>query len=191
MSGVALPESTPRPLEIFGPPESGAIVLVEYDPRWPERFENERSRIIGALDARALSIDHIGSTAVPGLAAKDIIDICLGVADSADESAYLTDLLDAGYELRAREPDWHEHRMLRTPERDVNLHVFTIGSGEITRCLLFRDRLRREPSERDLYEETKRSLATNEWPTRQDYADAKSDVVEEIIARARALDSIG
>jgi GrpB-like predicted nucleotidyltransferase (UPF0157 family) len=166
-------------------------VLVEYDPRWPERFENERSRIIGALDARALSIDHIGSTAVPGLAAKDIIDICLGVADSADESAYLTDLLDAGYELRAREPDWHEHRMLRTPERDVNLHVFTIGSGEITRCLLFRDRLRREPSERDLYEETKRSLATNEWPTRQDYADAKSDVVEEIIARARALDSIG
>jgi GrpB-like predicted nucleotidyltransferase (UPF0157 family) len=166
-------------------------VLVEYDPSWPERFENERSRIIGALDARALSIDHIGSTAVPGLAAKDIIDICLGVADSADESAYLTDLLDAGYELRAREPDWHEHRMLRTPERDVNLHVFTIGSGEITRCLLFRDRLRREPSERDLYEETKRSLATNEWPTRQDYADAKSDVVEEIIARARALDSIG
>jgi GrpB-like predicted nucleotidyltransferase (UPF0157 family) len=166
-------------------------VLVEYDPKWPERFENERSRIIGALDVRALSIDHIGSTAVPGLAAKDIIDICLGVADSADESAYLTDLLDAGYELRAREPDWHEHRMLRTPERDVNLHVFTIGSGEITRCLLFRDRLRREPSERDLYEETKRSLATNEWPTRQDYADAKSDVVEEIIARARALDSIG
>jgi GrpB-like predicted nucleotidyltransferase (UPF0157 family) len=191
VSGVALPESTPRPLEIFGPPESGAIVLVEYDPKWPERFENERSRIIGALDVRALSIDHIGSTAVPGLAAKDIIDICLGVADSADESAYLTDLLDAGYELRAREPDWHEHRMLRTPERDVNLHVFTIGSGEITRCLLFRDRLRREPSERDLYEETKRSLATNEWPTRQDYADAKSDVVEEIIARARALDSIG
>jgi GrpB-like predicted nucleotidyltransferase (UPF0157 family) len=185
---VALADSTPRPLELFGPPEGGPITLVEYDPRWTDRFEHEKARIIGALGARALSIDHIGSTAVPGLAAKDIIDICLGVADSADEAAYLSDLLDAGYELRAREPDWHEHRMLRAPEHDVNLHVFTAGSGEIARCLIFRDRLRRETSERDLYEQTKRSLADHEWPTRQDYADAKTDVVEEIIARARALD---
>jgi GrpB-like predicted nucleotidyltransferase (UPF0157 family) len=167
---------------------SGPITLVEYDPRWFQRFEHERNRIVGALGERAISVDHIGSTAVPGLAAKDIIDICLGVADSADESAYLADLVDAGYELRAREPDWHEHRMLRTPEHDVNLHVFTAGSVEITRSLIFRDRLRRVPSERNLYEETKQSLATNEWPTRQDYANAKTDVIEEIIARARVLD---
>lgn len=188
MAVVATLDSNRRPLEVFGGPDSGTIVLFEYDPAWPERFEQERARIVGALGERALSVDHIGSTSVPGLAAKPIIDICLAVGDSSDEDTYLPDLLRAGYVLRAREPDWHEHRVLRTTECDVIVHVFTLGSPEIERCLIFRDRLRQAPGERELYEATKRELARTPWPTRQHYADAKTDVIEEIISRARALD---
>jgi len=160
------------------------IVIADYDPAWALRFERERSRVGEALAGKALAIEHVGSTSVPGLAAKPIIDICLVVADSADEDAYVPDLARAGYELRVREPDWHEHRMLRPASRDVHLHVFTAGSTEIDRMLLFRDRLRANGEDRARYEAAKRSLAARDWPTMQDYADAKSPVVGEIMARA-------
>jgi GrpB-like predicted nucleotidyltransferase (UPF0157 family) len=106
------------------------------------------------------------------------------VADSADEQAYVTPLEAAGYVLRIREPDWHEHRVLKGPDTNVNLHVFSSGSEEIERMLAFRDRLRANESERGLYERAKRDLAQRQWEYVQDYADAKSEVVEEIIARA-------
>ncbi|HEY8216864.1 MAG TPA: GrpB family protein [Acidimicrobiia bacterium] len=160
------------------------IVAADYDPAWPERFERQRHRIERALGARAIAIEHVGSTSVPGLAAKPIIDVCLVVADSSDEAAYVPPLETAGYELRVREPDWHEHRMLRTPEHDVHVHVFSAGSSEIDRMLVFRDRLRSHPGDRDLYESTKRELAQRDWPTRQHYADAKTGVVAEIVHRA-------
>jgi GrpB-like predicted nucleotidyltransferase (UPF0157 family) len=165
-------------------PERVEIRIVDYQPGWVDRFEAERTRIRSALDERALQIEHIGSTSVPGLAAKPIIDICLVVADSSDEASYLPDLESAGYELRVREPDWHEHRMFRTPERDVHLHVFTVGSTEIPRHLRFRDILRTDAAERALYESTKRKLAQRRWPTTQDYADAKTDVIAAILCRA-------
>jgi GrpB-like predicted nucleotidyltransferase (UPF0157 family) len=164
--------------------EKADIVLVEHDPAWAERFEQERARIVAALGERACAVEHVGSTSVPGLAAKPIIDICLTVGDSADEPAYVPALEDAGYELRIREPDWFEHRLLRTPERDVHLHVFTTGSPEVTRMLAFRDRLRSDRADRALYESTKRDLARRDWPTGQHYADAKTEVVAEIMARA-------
>ena len=129
----------------IGAPEKVDIVIAEYDPAWPHRFEVERTRIIDALGGRALRIDHVGSTAVPGLAAKPIIDIDLAVADSADEDGYVPDLVAVGYALRVREPDWEEHRMLRTAAHDVHLHVFSPGSNENARHLLLRDRLRRTP----------------------------------------------
>jgi GrpB-like predicted nucleotidyltransferase (UPF0157 family) len=122
---------------------------------------------------------------VPGLAAKPAIDIVLTVVDSSDEAAYLPDLEAAGYVLQFREPDWHEHRFLRDHDPAVQVHVFTDGSSEVERMLLFRDRLRSRPEERELYERTKRELAARRWAYIQDYADAKSSVVEEIIARAR------
>ena len=173
-----------RQVLVGAPPEKVDVVLVDYDPTWLQRFERERQRIERALAGRARSVEHIGSTSVPGLAAKPIIDICVAVADSSDEASYVPDLEGAGYELRVREPDWHEHRMLRTAAHDVHVHVFTVGSSEIDRHLAFRDWLRGNDADRDLYAATKRSLAQQDWPTMQHYADAKTDVVVAILARA-------
>lgn len=167
-------------------PLSGPIVIADYDPEWPQRFEREVAKIRGALGDRALLIEHTGSTAVPGLAAKPIIDVALVVADSADEETYVPALQRAGYVLRLREPDWYEHRMLRTPEKTVNLHVFSRGCVEVDRMVAFRDRLRTNESDRLLYERTKRELATRKWKYGQHYADAKTSVIQEIIARASA-----
>ncbi len=167
-------------------PPTEPVVLVEYDPEWPRLFAREEARIREALGATALGIEHAGSTSVPGLAAKRIIDIVLVVPDSADEPAYVPALEAAGYVLRVREPDWFEHRVLKGTEPKVNLHVFSPGCPEVERMLLFRDHLRRDPRDRDLYERTKRELAQRDWKYVQHYADAKSDVVEEILARARA-----
>ena len=162
------------------------IVVADYDPDWPRLFQREARRIRAALGDRVLLLEHAGSTAVPGLAAKPQIDMVLAVADSAHEPSYVPDLETAGYVLRIREPEWHEHRVLKGPDTDVNLHVFTIGSSEIDRMLLFRDWLRSHDDDRELYERTKRDLATRDWKYVQNYADAKTEVVEEIVARARA-----
>jgi GrpB-like predicted nucleotidyltransferase (UPF0157 family) len=165
-------------------PLSGSIELADYDPAWPELFRREAERIRAILGERVLQIEHVGSTSVSGLPAKPIIDILLVVADSADEQAYVAPLEEGGYVLRIREPDWHEHRVLKGPDTNVNLHVFSSGSDEIERMLAFRDRLRGNEQDRLLYERSKRDLAQQEWKYVQDYADAKSEVVEEIIARA-------
>ena len=137
-----------------------------------------------ALGGRVLQLEHTGSTAVPGLAAKPIIDITLVVADSANEAAYAPALEGAGYVLRIREPEWHEHRMFKGLDTDLNLHVFSIGCPEIDRILLFRDWLRANPADRDLYARTKLELARREWKSVDDYASAKTAVIEEILARA-------
>ena len=166
-------------------PLIGLIQIAAYDGEWPLLFEREDARIRAALKERVVSLEHVGSTSVPGLAAKPRIDMLLVVADSADEPAYLPALESAGYVLRIREPDWHEHRVLKGPDTDVNLHVFTAGSSEIDRMLLFRDWLRSNASDRRLYEQTKRKLAEKDWKYTQNYADAKTEVVEEILARAQ------
>jgi GrpB-like predicted nucleotidyltransferase (UPF0157 family) len=167
-------------------PLAGRIPIVNYDPRWPILFEREAGRIRAAVGERALRIEHAGSTSVPGLAAKPIIDILLAVADSADEAAYVPALEAAGYVLRIREADWHEHRMFKGPDTDINLHVFSRGCPEIDRTLRFRDWLRGQPDDRDLYARTKLELAAKEWKYVQNYADAKTAVIEEILARAGA-----
>ena len=162
----------------------GPVTLVPYDPAWPERFAREAERIRRALGERALLLEHAGSTSVPGLEAKPIVDIVLAVADSADEAAYVPALEAAGYVLHIREPDWHEHRMFEGRDTDVNLHVFTIGSEEIERMLLFRDRLRASAADRERYAQAKRALARHDWRYVQHYADAKSEVVAAILASA-------
>jgi GrpB-like predicted nucleotidyltransferase (UPF0157 family) len=165
-------------------PHNAPVTLAEYDPAWPALFERERRRIVAALGATAVRVEHTGSTSVPGLAAKPLIDITLVVPDSADEPAYVPQLEAAGYVLRIREPGWHEHRLLRGPDTDVNVHVFSAGSVEIERMVGFRDWLRTHDDDRELYERTKRELAARTWRHVQHYADAKTAVVEAIAARA-------
>jgi GrpB-like predicted nucleotidyltransferase (UPF0157 family) len=169
-------------------PLSGRILIVDYDPQWPELFAHEAERIRAALGHQALRIEHTGSTSVPGLIAKPIIDMLLVVADSADEDAYVWALEAAGYLLRVRESNWYEHRMFKRPDTDteINLHVFSSGCPEIDRILMFRDWLRSNAADRDLYARTKLALAKKEWTYVQNYAEAKTVVIEEIIARARA-----
>jgi GrpB-like predicted nucleotidyltransferase (UPF0157 family) len=157
---------------------------VEYDPQWPELFQREAARIREALACLALQVEHAGSTSVPGLAAKPVIDIVLVVSDSSDESAYVPALESAGYTLRIRESNWYEHRMFKGPDSDINLHVFSSGCPEIDRMLRFRDWLRSNAVDRDLYARTKLALALKKWESVQNYADAKTAVVQEILARA-------
>ena len=165
-------------------PETVAIVLVEHDPSWPERFEPRAAahrggtRRKGAVDrAHRLNLsrrsrretDHRHLRRGPRFLRRGFVHSRAG---------------RRRYELRIREPGWHEHRMLRTPARDVHLHVFTLGSSEIDRVVAFRDWLRANGADRELYASTKRSLAQQDWPTMQHYADAKTDIVEAILARA-------
>lgn len=170
-------------------PHNSTIFLAPYDAAWPSIFERQAGRIREVLGETAVLVEHVGSTSVPGLAAKPIIDIVLAVPDSADEPAYVTPLEAHGYVLRIREPDWFEHRCFKASDAQVNLHVFTVGCTEIDRMLLFRDWLRSNDSARQLYEDTKRELAARTWKYTQNYADAKTGVIQEILVRAeRRLD---
>jgi GrpB-like predicted nucleotidyltransferase (UPF0157 family) len=166
----------------------GPVELSEYDPCWPALFEREAARIRGALGDRVRLLEHAGSTSVPGLAAKPIIDMALAVPDSTAEADYVPQMEAAGYVLRIREPDWFEHRLFKGSDPASNIHVFTEGTPEIDRMLAFRDWLRSHDEDRILYERTKRELAAREWKYVQHYADAKTEVVEAIIARALAAD---
>ncbi|MDY4206816.1 MAG: GrpB family protein [Lachnospiraceae bacterium] len=165
-------------------PHNAPITLVEYDSSWPELFEQESNRIHSVLGSKALQIEHVGSTSIPGLCAKPIIDILLVVKDSADESSYIPALAAAGYVLQIREPDWFEHRLFKGPDTDINLHVFSLGTSEIDRMLRFRDWLRTNDTDRDKYAQVKRSLAKNKWRHVQHYANAKTSIVQEIMKRA-------
>ena len=163
---------------------NATIRLVPYDPAWPSLFEREARRVRKALGDRVLLLEHVGSTSVPGLCAKPVIDMVLAVPSSADERAYVAPLEACGYVLRIREPAWFEHRLLCPSDMEANVHVFSAGCEEIGRMLAFRDRLRAHEGDRKLYEETKRTLAARTWRYAQNYADAKSEVVGEILARA-------
>lgn len=162
------------------------IVLVDHDPAWHARFAVESTRIRDRLGSAALRIEHVGSTAVCDLLAKPIVDILLVVDDASDEATFVPHLRDAGYELRIREPEFFEHRMLRTTDRGVHLHVFAPNADEVDRLVAFRDTLQHSQSARLHYEEVKRDLATRLWPTMQHYADAKSDVIDHILSATDA-----
>jgi GrpB-like predicted nucleotidyltransferase (UPF0157 family) len=176
----------PPPSDWIVPPApfSGRIELVAYDPTWPFQFEAVAARIRKAIGETAVILEHAGSTSVPGLAAKNQIDVALGVPDSTDEAAYVPALEAAGFEFAIREPEWFEHRLFRGVEPKTNMHVFSVDCVEIARMLAFRDWLRTHPADRQLYEREKRRLAEQTWITVQDYADAKTGVVREVLERA-------
>jgi len=178
-------EAALRAAWVTEPPRlAGPVVVADYDPAWPALFEREAARLRDLLGAEIRLLEHVGSTSVPGLAAKPIIDILLVVPDPADESRYLPPLERAGYRLVIREPGWHEHRALKGPDTNINLHVHGPDSPEIERHLKFRDRLRADAADRELYQRAKRELAARDWTYLQQYADAKSAVVEEILSRS-------
>ena len=162
----------------------GPVRLDPPNPQWPRLFAREAARIRQVLMDGALVIEHVGSTSVPDLAAKPIIDMLLLVPDSTDEASYIPALEAAGYVLRHREPDWYQHRLFHRPDTAINLHVFSEGCQEAERMLRFRDWLCSHPDDRALYEQTKRELARRTWAFRQQYADAKSEVVQAILERA-------
>ena len=166
-------------------PLSGQICVVNYDPECPKMFEREAERIRSALGDRALRLEHVGSTSVPELPAKPIIDMVLVVTESGNELQYEEALESAGYRLHLREPGRYEHRMFKGPENRANLHVFSPGCPEIERMVRFRNWLRVNKDDRELYARTKRGLAEREWKYTQNYADAKSSVIAEIMSRAR------
>ncbi len=165
-------------------PHNGPIQLDKYNPEWPVRFLEIARKIQDALGVELIAIEHVGSTSVPGLSAKPVIDVLLVVSDSTAEEHYVPQLEKVGFSLRIREPDWFEHRLLRPSEADANIHVFSNGCVEIRRMLAFRDWLRTDESDRLLYKATKTRLAAQTWKYIQNYADAKSEIVEEILARA-------
>jgi GrpB-like predicted nucleotidyltransferase (UPF0157 family) len=170
-------------VEIIGGPEPLEVGLQSYDARWAEGYLHHRRRILDALAGVDVDVEHIGSTSVPGLAAKPIIDIVVAVPDITAEEDYLDGLLTAGYELRVREP---RHRLVRTPNRDVHVHVYERGDAAVDEYLLLRDHLRTDADDRALYENVKRILISQQWDDMNDYADAKSDVILKIKNRARA-----
>ncbi|MFB9237197.1 GrpB family protein [Plantactinospora siamensis] len=168
-----------RPAEVTQP-----IVISPYDPEWPARYAVQEGRIRLALGERALAVEHVGSTAVPGLPAKDRIDIDLIVTEPADEDAYVPALARVGYTLRTREPHWYEHRCLWTDDHDVNLHVFGPDCDEHLRHLILRDWLRTHPEDRDRYAAAKlRSAAENPMSMGR-YVNGKTPVIVEILKRA-------
>lgn len=165
-----------------GEQHNSTIELADYDSNWPNRYLEIEQTIREALGDGAMLIEHVGSTSVPGLAAKPVIDVLLEVPDADRETDYVDALGSRGFWLEIRELDWYGHRLLKL--KDVNLHVFSSGCVESVRMLRFRDWLRAHPDDRDLYLAKKRELASRVWKHVQNYADAKSEVVATIMSKA-------
>jgi GrpB-like predicted nucleotidyltransferase (UPF0157 family) len=164
-----------------------AIVIEEYDPAWEHQFTAARALLRAALGDLVITIEHVGSTSVPGVAAKPIIDIDLIVEDTTDESRFVPVLEGLGYRLVLREPWWYGHRMLVSAAEDVNLHVWPQGAPEPVRHTLFRDWLRTHPDDLELYAATKRRLARDTVHQPGDYSLAKNTVIDDIYARIFAV----
>lgn len=167
---------------VSGPPPPEVVQVVPYDPAWPDRYRDLANSIQTALGDAVLGIEHVGSTSVAGLAAKDVIDIDLTVADPREEAAYLPALESVGYTLTVREPSWHQHRCLRLTRPRANLHVFGPDCPEVIRHRMFRDWLRTHPEDRALYERAKRSAIPGGGHV-MDYNARKQPVVREIYDR--------
>lgn len=168
-------------------PSVEPIEIAESDPSWSADFATVADRVRRALGPRALQVEHVGSTSVPGLPAKPIIDVDLIVADPAREDAWLPALERAGFVLTVREPWWHEHRMVKFTDPLANVHVFAPDASEPWKHRVFRDHLRRDEADRALYASVKREAAaraTAAGEVMMQYNTRKLSVIREIYARA-------
>ena len=167
-----------------------SITILEPNPEWPQRFEEVKERIQKALGALILDIAHSGSTSVPGLPAKDIIDVDLTLKDAMDELSYVKPLEEAGFRFLLREPQWHQHRFFveNWPKAyHVNLHVWGSDSPEVARHRIFRDWLLKMPADRELYAKVKREAAEQTavaGDSMMDYTQRKDKTIHEILGRA-------
>lgn len=171
-----------------GNPPPRTIVVVPYDETWPERYLEVEARVRSALGDRVLALQHIGSTSVPGLAAKPVVDVDLVVADSGDEASYVPDLEAAGFSLRIREPDWEGHRLLTLEAPETNLHVFPPGTPEPQRHRMFRDWLGTHPDDLAAYAALKTELGRRSWRSGMDYNNHKGELVYDIYERIFTAD---
>lgn len=176
----------PSTLQIVAERKEKPIEIVDYNPEWPTQFLKIKKIIQQALENRALSIEHVGSTSVPGLPAKDIIDVDLVVADSREEDDYVPLLEAAGFQFLFREPQWNEHRFLGFENPYANLHVFSPDSPEFVRHRIFRDWLCNNEQDRLLYAKAKLEAAEYVQEcseTGRDYNFRKQTVLREILDR--------
>ncbi len=172
---------------VSGHPPTTELSIAEYDRSWPAQYERLAGLIRTALGPGVLALDHVGSTAVPGLAAKPIIDVDLTVSDVAAESTYVPALEACGFQLVVREPWWYGHRLLRYREPAGNLHVWSPDCAEAARHLIFRDWLRANPCECELYLRTKRAASEETMAAAGDveaYNAHKQAVIRQIYSRA-------
>jgi GrpB-like predicted nucleotidyltransferase (UPF0157 family) len=163
------------------------IKVADPDPAWPRQYDILADRIRDALGWRVLQLEHVGSTAVPGLAAKPVIDIDLTVADPGREQDYVPTLETIGFRLVIREPWWYGHRVLRADRPLCNLHVFGFDSPEPVKHRIFRDWLHGNPAERDHYAAAKHQAASAANAAREhvmQYNARKQPVIREIYHRA-------
>lgn len=168
---------------------SSAVMIVDYDPQWPILYEEEKARILGVIGHKVVAIEHIGSTAVPGLGAKPIIDIMVAVRHLSEAEQCIEPLQSVGYEYVPEHEDFiPERRYFRKghPETHRHLHIVEPTSDFWERHLFFRDYLRAHPKVARQYYELKRQLATKSGSDRQTYTDAKTPFIESVITRARA-----
>jgi GrpB-like predicted nucleotidyltransferase (UPF0157 family) len=167
-----------------------SITIVEPSLEWPQRFEEVKERIQKALGALILDIAHAGSTSVPGLPAKDIIDVDLTLRDPTDEASYVKPLEEAGFRFLLREPQWHQHRFFveNWPKAyHVNLHVWGPDSPEAARHRIFRDWLLKTPADVELYAKVKREAAEQTavaGDSMLEYTQRKDKTIQEILGRA-------
>ena len=175
------PDPTEDPW-VQGPPQPETVVLAPYNPAWPLRYIALTAGIRSALGDVVLDLDHVGSTSVEGLSAKDVIDIVLTVADPRDEDKYVPALVKLGYVHTVRESSFHEHRLLRLADPHANLHVFGPDSPETIRLRMFRDWLRANPDDRDLYERAKQAAIPGGGRV-MDYNARKESTIHEIYDR--------
>lgn len=175
-------------------PQTG-IEITPPDPDWPHRFADLAARIRRALGDRVVALEHVGSTSVPGLPAKPIIDIDLTVVDVSDEAAYVPALEAAGFVLRVREPWWYGHRLLGLDDPRCFVHVWSPETPEAARHVIFRDWLRAHPEDREVYAEAKRAAAAAanaHGEHMMEYNARKQEVIRAIYGRAfRAAGLIG
>jgi len=174
---------------VSGAGPAPGIEVTDPDPAWPGLYGDLARRIRQALGWRVLQLEHVGSTAVPGLAAKPVIDIDLAVADPGREQDYVPPLEAIGFRLVIREPWWSGHRALRSDQPACNLHVFGLDSPEPVRHRILRDWLRGNPEDRDLYAAAKHRAAAEANAAGEhvmQYNARKQQVIREIYHRAFA-----
>ena len=169
---------------------SEEVFLVPYDPEWPELYESERVRILAEIGDTITAIEHVGSTAVPGISAKPIIDVMVGVDDIADAELCIAPLQSLGFvyrpELEDVIPERRFFELYRDDVRMCHVHVVEIGPGFWEDHLLFRDYLRSNPDVAAEYEALKQRLANEHRHDRYTYSDSKTGFIRRVEARARA-----